>query len=37
VSDGVDLTDIPVVDNHCHPVLPLHGADPATRRGHVTE
>jgi hypothetical protein len=37
VSDGVDLTDIPVVDNHCHPVLARQDADAATRRGHVTE
>jgi uncharacterized protein len=37
VSDRVDLTDIPVVDNHCHPVLARQDADPATWRGHFTE
>ena len=37
MSDRVDLTDIPVVDNHCHPVLARQGADPATWRGHFTE
>ena len=37
MSDRVDLTDIPVVDNHCHPVLARQDADPATWRGHFTE
>ena len=37
MSDRVDLTDIPVVDNHCHPVLARQDADPATWRGYFTE
>jgi uncharacterized protein len=33
----IDLGDVPVVDNHCHPVEARQSADPATWRGYFTE